>query len=395
MNTIATKSMKSTKSAAPVSAPHIETISIDEAKLNAMVPKKVLSTSKKEKVPGNMCTCAANCQKKEDGYKAAMKGLPVYIVNGEDGKPHAYRPCSYTCIKDTDVCIRHAKQVEENRTKLSNLEARANDPVDSSVRRVIVKRKGDLIEITDPFFETMGTRRGAAAKKSNEDTTYDFKNRDDVILNILRHGNLRLRDYLYTCAKEILETKQPIQKVASVGTTSYTIQSAPAPAPTQSLRDMMGAEESEDDAETRSCDSEAYEESEKDDDEEEEESDDESESESESESDAEETELTEITTDKGVSYGLDNDGNVYDLTTLDDDEPTCVGTLIEMKKKYSKIQHADKHYTIGKEIEDGERSLILCTLSDKVFDPETKECVGKLKRAKKSGEVKIEYTTKE
>ena len=373
--------------------------------------KKMSTTSKSDHLTNIPCHCAASCQKKGDSYDAALKGIPVFIVNN-GGKEHSFRQCSYSCIKDKNYCIRHAKQDKEKRILLSDLESRANDPENTSVRKVIVDKNSEKKTIRDPFYENMGTR--GARKRSKINTTYDFDNEDDIILQILHHSNKAFKKALYEYANQIIETK----KKSSSSHTSYMIQQpstenstsvnspsvnslsslmaisaaattpsnddeeeeeetpATAAAAAESSSSVLDEEEEEDDAETASYTSSSS-----------------SDEEEEEEDEKEELEVEEITTNKGVSYALDNKGNVYDMDTLEDEDgPTSVGTLVEMKKKYSKIEHNDKYYTICKEFTDDDRSLLLCILSDKVFDLETKECVGKLKRAK-NGDMKIEYTS--
>lgn len=363
-----------------------------------------VSKSKKKSVSkvnsDNRCKCAKAFQQKGTAYEAFVNGDPVFIVDVtmKDGKKKkvAYSHCSFSRVEDADFCSRHMKQDAENRVLFDGVVS--SDGNGNTYR---------VTSVQDKFFESMGTR--GAKKKTNEGTYYDFECVDHPILLALRNPNKQMGLWLARCAMEMLQSGKPVASA-----TTYLISQGAAPAAaaaSASLNELMKSEPAppalsafkqsepkkkaivkvveveaeESDAETASAASSAEDEDECSD------SGSESGSEDDEEEGGNETVVEEITTDKGVSYALNpNNMQVYDFDSLESEGgPTVVGTLIEMKKKYSKVEYEGGHYSICKEICDDERELILCTLTDKVFDPETKEQVGKLK--KKKGEITIEY----
>jgi hypothetical protein len=377
--------------------------------------KKVLG-GKNSVNDGNRCMCVKVFQQKGTAYESFLNGNRVFIVDktvkeGGKKKSFAYGCCSFARVEGDDYCSRHMKQDESNRFRFDQM-LEMLESKDASAREVT--------SIKDNFFDGMGTR--GAKKKKDEGTYYDFGVIDHPILRALRHSNKQMIPWLTACALEMLHTNNP---VVTASTSTYIIsQSGVASSKTtapkcsndlnlSSMSSLMEGndeveeeveevkpkkgktqpaavaskpkakvvepepEPEESDAETEKA------ESSDDEDEDEDEEDD--------EEDDGKTKVVKITTDKGVDYALNpEDMEVYDIDSFDnEDGPTTVGVLMEMKKKYSKVEHDGKYYSICKEMSDDDRELILCVLSDRVFDPESKECVGKLK--KKKGSLVIEY----
>lgn len=391
------KEMATTATMKSVRAKNIEKVAAAAIPdLSEIAEKAKKTVGGKGKVnEGNRCKCAKAFQQKGSAYEAFIKGDPVYLVettldNGKKKKT-AYSICSFSHTEGTDYCARHMKQEESNRMIFDEIVSRASDG------------SGDVTQITslqDKFFDAMGTR--GAKKKTNDGTYFDFECADHPILQVLRHPNKQMAIWLIQCAMELNKTRKPIittSTSSAPASTTYLISQPSKEA--ASLSDLMTAatpaKEKRGAAKAKAITPPPS------DDEEEEDADDEAERETvkcessdeedEDDDDEEETTVVEITTDKGASYALNpSNMEVYDIETLEDEDgPTVVGTLMEMKKKYSKVEYEDKHYSICKEISVSGRELILCVLSDKVFDPESKEMVGKLKKGKKGGEPTIVY----
>jgi hypothetical protein len=376
--------------------------------------KKVLG-GKNNVNDGNRCMCVKVFQQKGTAYESFLNGNRVFIVDktlkeGGKKKSFAYGCCSFARVESDDYCSRHMKQDESNRFRFDQM-LEMLESKDNSAREVA--------SIKDQFFDGMGTR--GAKKKKDEGTYYDFGVIDHPVLRALRHSNKQMIPWLTACALEMLHTNNP---VVTASTSTYIISqnSGAAKALPKSSNDLnlssmsslMSApphqdEEEEEEVKPKKGKSQPpvaskakakVVEPESEDDESDtgtvkvDSSDDEDEDEEDEEDDEEDdgkTKVVKITTDKGVDYALNpEDMEVYDIDSFDnEDGPTTVGVLMEMKKKYSKVEHECKYYSICKEMSDDDRELVLCVLSDRVFDPESKECVGKLK--KKKGSLVIEY----
>jgi hypothetical protein len=368
--------------------------------------KKILG-GKNSVNEGNRCMCVKVFQQKGTAYESFLNGNRVFIVDktvkdGGKKKSFAYGCCSFSRVEGGDYCSRHMKQDESNRFRFDQM-LEMLESKDASAREVT--------SIKDNFFDGMGTR--GAKKKKDEGTYYDFGVIDHPILRALRHSNKQMIPWLTACALEMLHTNNP---VVTASTSTYIISqsggAAKATTPKSSndinLASMSSLMENNDEVEEEEvkpkkamaskpkatkvvepepeesdAETEKAESSDEEDEDEEDEEDD--------EEDDGKTKVVKITTDKGVDYALNpEDMEVYDIDSFDnEDGPTTVGVLMEMKKKYSKVEHDGKYYSICKEMSDDDRELVLCVLSDRVFDPESKECVGKLK--KKKGNLVVEY----
>ncbi len=391
----------------------------EEAKLNAQfayasstekdVRNNIKANNKNgnKKVTSNKCKCAKMFQEKGSAYKTFGKGKPVYLIKKSNGKYAAYGQCALSINSpQSDFCRIHERQDSSKRILFESL---VND---NSGNIELIKTKDHA------YFDRMGD---CGANKTLKSDTFKFDCIDNHILVLLNHPNAKYTNWLYRCAMHILETGTPV--ITDNGNVTYTIQKN---SESTSLSALMNDDEDEEEkpksvkkvakkkAQVVEIEEESEDEDNNDSDEEsvskeessvskeessiskdksdsDEESDSDtvsvSSSEDEEDDDEEEMKVVPIETHKGQKYFMNPDTlNVYELPSEDDEDqkPCELGVLVEMPKKYSTLTYDLKHYIISKEISDESKDLdmYLCVLSDKVFDKDTKACLGKLKRGK-------------
>lgn len=375
----------------------------EEAKLNAQfayasstekdVRNNIKANNKNgtKKVTSNKCKCAKMFQEKGSAYKTFGKGKPVYLMKKGNGKYAAYGQCALSINSpESDFCRIHERQDSSKRILFESL---VND---NSGNIELIKTKDHS------YFDRMGD---CGANKTIKSDTFKFDCIDNHILVLLNHPNAKYTNWLYRCAMHILETGTPV--ITDNGSITYTIQKNSESISSSSLSNLMNNEDDEEEetnskpvkkvtkkkaqvieVEEEIVDSDEESVSkEKSDSDEESDCDTVSLSSSEEDDDEEEMKVVPIETHKGQKYFMNPDTHkVYELPSEDDEDqkPSELGVLVEIAKKYSAITYESKHYIISKEISDESKDLdmYLCVLSDKVFDKDTKACLGKLKRGK-------------
>jgi hypothetical protein len=398
----------------------------EEAKLNAQfayasstekdVRNNIKANNKNgpKKATSNKCKCAKMFQEKGSAYKTFGKGKPVYLIKKNNGKYAAYGQCALSINSpEGDFCRIHERQDSSKRILFESL---VND---NSGNIELIKTKDHH------YFDRMGD---CGANKTIKSDTFKFDCIDNHILMLLNHPNAKYTNWLYRCAMHILETGTPV--ITDNGSTTYTIQKNSETVTTSSLFTLMENSDDEEEEENPKVvkkvskpkkKAQVVEESESEDEIENEdkketnsnvsdsESNNDSDSDSESDSDTvsvassendddtQEMNVVPIETHKGQKYFMNPETlKVYELPSEDDEDqkPSELGILVEIAKKYSTLTYDDNHYIISKEISDESKNLdmYLCVLSDKVFDKNTKACLGKLKHGKNGG-ISISYRT--
>lgn len=380
-------------------AKQIEAIAASTLETLETVEKNIKQNNKNGKKDCNSIKCkyAKMFQQKGTAHTTFTEGEPVYVIKKDD-KYVAYGQCSFNHVIGKDFCSRHEKQAPIKRIIFDSLVNNQDGNVEQ------------IKSVKHPYFNGMGTR--GAPKNIDEGDIYKFSCTDHPILKLLRDSNKSYTLWLIQCAIAIRDTGKPI--ITNNGSTTYTIQQKNSDS-ISSLLSLMNDEEEEnkivskkkptaidveedsDNETTKIVESDESDDDESDDDESD---DDESDDESDctksisSEDDQEEVILVPIETHKGQKYFVNPDSLIaYEFPSEDDEDqkPSELGTLIEISKKYSTLTYDDKHYIISKEINDESKKsdMYYCVLSDKVFDKETKSCLGKLKRGKKG--ISISY----
>lgn len=390
-------------------AKQIEAIAASTLETLETVEKNIKQNNKNGKKDCNSIKCkyAKMFQQKGTAHTTFTEGELVYVIKKDD-KYVAYGQCSFNHVIGKDFCSRHEKQAPAKRIIFDSL---VNNQ-DGNVEQIKT--------VKHPYFNGMGTR--GAPKNIDEGDIYKFSCTDHPILKLLRDSNKSYTLWLIQCAIAIRDTGKPI--ITNNGSTTYTIQQKNSDSISSSLLSLMNDEEEENkmvskkkptaiDVEQDS-DNETTKKVESDDDESDDdesvdnESDDDKSDDDESdddesdgtksisseEDDQEEVTLVPIETHKGQKYFVNPDSlTAYEFPSEDDEDqkPSELGILIEITKKYSTLTYDDKHYIISKEVNDESKNLDMyyCVLSDKVFDKETKSCLGKLKRGKKG--ISISY----
>lgn len=364
-------------------AKHIEEIAASTLETLETVEKNIKQNNKSGKKDCNFSKCkfAKMFQQKGSAHTTFVEGDLVYVIKKDD-KYVAYGQCSFNHVMDKDFCSRHDKQAPEKRILFDSLVKNEYGNVEQ------------IKNVKHPYFNGMGTR--GAPKNIDEGEIYKFSCIDHPILKILRHPNKNYMLWLTQCAKHISDTGKAV--ITNNGSTMYTIQkNCDSLSSIHSLMNdddentkvvpkkkpvVVDVEESENESEKNENDDESVSVSVSSSE------DDEEENTKEEENDEEEISLVSIETQKGQKYFVNPDKlTVYEFPSEDDEDqtPSELGTLIEISKKYSSLTYNEKYYIISKEVSDESKNLDMyyCILSDKVFDKDTKDCLGKLKRGKK------------
>ncbi len=371
-------------------AKQIEAIAASTLETLETVEKNIKQNNKNGKKDCNSTKCkyAKMFQQKGSAHTTFVEGEPVYVVKKDD-KYVAYGQCSFNHVNGKDFCSRHEKQAPEKRILFDSLVKNEDGNVEQ------------IKSVKHPYFNGMGTR--GAPKNVDEGEIYKFSCTDHPILKLLRDPNKNYMLWLTQCAIVIRDTGKPV--ITNNGSTTYTIQQKNSES-NSSIHSLMNDDEDEEKnskivSKKKPVAVEVDEEEEEDKASSDESEDEDNESVSETVSvssseneDEEEVSLVPIETHKGQKYFVNPDKlTVYEFPSEDDEDqtPSELGTLVEIAKKYSSLTYDDKHYIISKEVSDESKNLDMyyCILSDKVFDKETKACLGKLKRGKKG--VSIQY----
>ncbi len=368
-------------------AKQIEAIAASTLETLETVEKNIKQNNKngKKECTSTKCKYAKMFQQKGTAHSTFVEGDPVYVIKKDD-KYVAYGQCSFNHVVGKDFCSRHEKQAPEKRIIFDSLVKNEDGNVEQ------------IKSVKHPYFNGMGTR--GAPKNVDECDIYKFSCTDHPILKLLRDPNKNYMLWLTQCALVIRDTGKPV--ITNNGSTTYTIQQKSNDS--SSLLSLMNDDEDVNQmvSKKKAIAVEVEEDSAS-------ESDDSDDSDADSDADTNDTKsiassnddddddekemnVVEIETNKGQKYFMNPETFiVYELPSDDDEDtkPCEFGILVEISKKYSTVIYDDKHYIISKEINDSEKDLdmYLCVLSDKVFDKQTKACLGKLKRGKKGNSI--------
>ncbi len=342
------------------------------------------------------CICAKKFAKIGDAYEAFEAGKDVFVVKEKDSSYKSYGKCSISRKDGEEYCSRHIHQ--KDKILFQDL---VNNTHGNCERITNIKHK---------YLEKMGSNQGRKKDlNTKKKPVIKFLQIDDPIYLAYTHPNKNYKKCLMDCAKFIIEN-------GITNKSTYNIRLNAGNNNTTSTSSLMNNDEDEDEdedddaRETNKKVSQTNIKDESDEEEDEEDVDDNStetrscSSEEDNDSDEEEEDndydFIDISpkNDDTKSFKLNRKSmKVYEKISQDDDDDEEgveeIGEMIEIAKKYSTIVFEDSEYIIAKEISDEEKGLdmYLCILTDKVFNKETKNCLGKLKRNKKGEPISISY----
>jgi len=317
------------------------------------------ASDKKQKkdssIDKNKCQAGAKFNTLGEVYLAIENSEEVYLI--EDSitkKKFAYSRCCKTSGSNSNYCHTHyGKKTTKNFEK-------------------DILPFGERPKLNDDFFQGMGKR---GAKKKNINNALYLKD-DDEILYILKHKNPKLRQELYFYAREIKKNQNEIiinqdtsniksysqkkndsesededdenEPSKNIGSYLELLSSLEKDLPNNKKKDDSNDEgsilDSDEESPAKESDAEA------------------------SESESEGVSCTEIETLKGKVLWLNPETNLV-FEPEGDDEGKPLGTLKNIKKKYSTILYDEEYYTVIEEITHEKKGMIFrCVLSNNLFD---------------------------
>ncbi len=349
----------------------------------------------------------------------------------------AYARCQNSRGQNQEYCERHTKQGDK-RLIFSDFENKVNNDTVILLNDYEIDINGHIQKcpLGHPYFDRMHTKNKEAKKSSlqgDKKAIFEFDSKENKILCVLNHQNKAFTHCLQYCAEYILEhgclpfdissnnveiptptvtryTIKPVEKnnvenienvkeinvnedslnkifsqlsmnVESSNTTTENIQINKHIVEEEDVEedDDNNSDSSKSTKNTRIREISDDEESESNSDEEDDEDDD----------DEEEFVIDPIFDDSNGEYGRVGKYGVEPKTKTvyfvseEDEETEEVGELYQVNKKaYGKITYQGNPHIIGKNIIDSEKDdkeLILCIWSNKIFDPETMNCLGEVK----------------
>ena len=346
------------------------------------------------------CISAIKITTIKGAWKLIDKGV-ILVPEEVNGviKSVPYTQCNKNHLPGDKLCHIHNTQKKDinrnNPVIFKDILPDDNDDNNDTISR----KKNYRATGNEEYFKKIN-RKGVPEKKNNTSTLYDFKDIENPILICIKESPEILQELLLSAIKLLQDNNIKItnnilnknnKKTEEKKSKSHNNSLLNTINALNDLNDLNNSPKNEDkNISTKnpsllnnillSTDNKIEEDIEEEDIEED---DIEEEDIEEEDIDEEETECIEIYTNERVLLALDINTNIV-YKPEDDDNYVELGKLTKINEKYSTIEHDYQNWTIFKDIKcpETDNNLKLCALTNKVFNTDLAEPIGKVTKKK-------------